>query len=325
MESKKDDNYNQLAFFFEILRLLSEKPRKRKNLVLLLSDFLHRHSRSSKDISQKISRAINKLRQCGFEIRCAPNRPYELVASSFPVILTDSQRQSLSMAAYILTDMGFSAQASDLLRIGKLGQATQTGPSKVNFSPPVAYGEERLDEIIEILQQRFRQRRRYTIRYRSSSGKEQNWDLDRSELRFHNGILYLFAFAPDFSPHNQMARPNVEQNRLFRCDRILTVRAASEIPWGMPHFPSLKICYRMSGPLGVYQPRRINEWEISRDPDKQWVEIETQEDCLFWFRQRILQYGENVRVLHPPWLVRYFANTLQRAYKNYCEAIISTY
>jgi hypothetical protein len=89
---------------------------------------------------------IAKLRACGFEIRSAPNRPYELVESSFPVILSTEQRQALALAAYFLSDMGFSAQASQIIRIGKLTEADLPTDVKVNFSPPVDYSEDKLEE-----------------------------------------------------------------------------------------------------------------------------------------------------------------------------------
>ncbi len=311
--SKNDNNSNQLAFGFEILRLLAEKPYRRDDLAALLSAFLEQKEKSSEDILQKLTRTIAKLRACGFDIRSAPNRPYELVESSFPVILSTEQRQALALAAYFLSDMGFSAQASQISRIGKLTEVDLPTDVKVNFSPPVDYSEDKLEETVRKLQERFRQQCRYTIRYRSSQGNEQNWDCDRSELRLHNGVLYLFAFIPDFSPRYIEQRPNVEQNLAFRVDRILSVRAASTTPWSLFHFPTLEIRYRMSGALGTYQPRRANEQELLRDTDANWVEIATQEDYLFWFRQRMLQYGAGVQILEPEWLAQQLAQELQRA------------
>lgn len=313
MPSKNYDKYNQVAFALEILRLLAEKPYKREELATRLSDFLEQHEKSADDILQKLTRTIRRLRDCGFEIRSAPNRPYELVESSFPVILTREQRQALALAAYFLSDMGFSTQASQITRIGKLTEADLPADVKVNFSPPVDYSEDRLEETVRTLQQRFRQQCRYTIRYRSSRGNEQNWDCDRSELRLHNGVLYLFAFIPDFSPRLIEKRPNVEQNFAFRVDRILSVRAASATPWSVFHFPTLEICYRMGGALGTYQPRRANERELRRDGDKNWVEIITQEDYLFWFRQRVLQYGASVQILEPEWLAQQITQELEQA------------
>jgi predicted DNA-binding transcriptional regulator YafY len=311
--SKNDSNSNQLGFALEILRLLAVKPYRREDLAALLSDFLEKNEKPAEDILQKLTRTIAKLRACGFEIRSAPNRPYELVESSFPVILSTEQRQALALAAYFLSDMGFSAQASQIIRIGKLTEIDLPNDVKVNFSPPVDYSEDKLEETVRKLQERFRQQRRYTIRYRSSRGNEQNWDCDRSELRLHNGVLYLFAFIPDFSPRFIEKRPNVEQNLAFRVDRILSVRAASTTPWSLFHFPTLEIRYRMSGALGTYQPRRANEREVLRDADVNVVEIATQEDYLFWFRQRMLQYGSSVQVLEPEWLAQQIAQELQRA------------
>ncbi len=320
--SKNDNNYNQLAFALEILKLLAEKPCKREELATLLSDFLEQHEKSAEDILQKLTRTIRRLRDCGFEIRSAPNRPYELVESSFPVILTREQRQALALAAYFLSDMGFSAQASQITRIGKLTEADLPTDVKVNFSPPVDYSEDRVEETVRTLQQRFRQQCRYTIRYRSNRGNEQNWDCDRSELRLHNGVLYLFAFIPDFSPRLIEKRPNVEQNFAFRVDRILAVRAASTTPWSLFHFPTLEVHYRMSGALGSYQPRRANEQELLRDGNGNWVEIAAQEDYLFWFRQRMLQYGSNVQILEPEWLAQQIAQELERARAVYAENIL---
>lgn len=159
------------------------------------------------------------------------------------------------------------------------------------------------------LQKRFRCRRRYTIRYHSSQGNENNWDLDRSELRLHNGVLYLFANAPDFFARHHP----VEKNQIFRVDRIVSIGPASEIPWGILEFPRIAACYRMSGPLATYQPRRNHERVLDRAEDKSWVKIEAQEDYLFWFRQRILQYGSNVLLLSPFWLVAQIAKELNQA------------
>lgn len=315
--SKNDNNYNQFAFALEILRLLSEKPLRRQDLGLLLSDFLEERGKSAEDIHQKISRTVSKLRECGIEIRSAPNRPYELVSSSLPVILSEEQRQALALAAHFLTDMGFSAQAGHLSQIGKLEQFNLPAGVNVNFSPPIDYSEARVEDIVQTLQERFRQRRRYTIRYCSSRGNQQNRDLDRSELRLHNGVLYLFAYVPDFAPRYVLERPSVEQNQAFRVDRILSIRAASDIPWGILRFPTLEVHYRMSGPLGTYQPRRVNERERLRDREANVVEIVAQEDSLFWFRQRILQYGENVQILKPIWLATQIAAELKRAHQNY--------
>ncbi|MEM9119525.1 MAG: WYL domain-containing protein [Cyanobacteria bacterium P01_F01_bin.56] len=317
MPSDEQRGYSQEAFALDILRLLAEKPRKREELSLLMSDFLDQHGKSTADILQKLTRTIRKLRDCGFEIHSAPNRPYELIESNFPVILSPEQREALALAAYFLSDMGFSAQASQIIRIGKLSEADLPTGVKVNFSPPVDYSEDKLEETVQKLQARFCQRRRYTIRYRSSRGNEQNWDCGRSELRLHNGVLYLLAFIPDFSPRFIEKRPNIEQNLAFRVDRILSVRAASEIPWSLFNFPTLEIHYRMSGPLGTYQPRRERERELNRDPDGAFVEIATKEDYLFWFRQRILQYGSNVQVLQPSWLAQQIAQELQKGYTRY--------
>jgi predicted DNA-binding transcriptional regulator YafY len=308
---------NPLAFSLEILRCLSEKPLTREMLSILMADFLDEHGQSSDDIAQKVSRTIRKLRDCGFKISSAPNRPYELVESAFPVLLSPKQRESLALAAYILSDMGFSAQASDLLSIGKLSKPVEPSQVKVAFSPPVDYSEAKLEETVKQLQERFRQGCRYLVRYRSSSGNESRQDCDRSELRFHNGLLYLFAHVPDFSPRHSDKRPSIEQNQIFRVDRILKVYPASTTPWSRLYFPTEKVRYRMSGPLANYQPRRANEVELYRDSDGQFVDIETIEDHWFWFRQRILQYGKNVRILEPQWMAEQIQAELKQVLKTY--------
>lgn len=83
MSSKNDANSNQFGFALEVLKLLAEKPLRKTELENLLRD----KDISCEDLRQKITRVIGKLRDCGFEIRSAPNRPYELIESVFPVIL----------------------------------------------------------------------------------------------------------------------------------------------------------------------------------------------------------------------------------------------
>lgn len=222
------------------------------------------------------------------------------------------------MAAYFLDGMGFSAQASQIIRIGKLTQADQPNNVKVDFSPPVDYCENQLDSVIRQLQERFKQQCRYTIRYQNSQGGEGTWDLDRSELRLHDGTLYLFAFVPDDPFPDIKKRSNTEQNRIFRVDRILSVGAASHISWVFT-FPTVKIRYRLSGPLATYKPRRSHEQVLHRDPQGKFVDILTEEDYLFWFRQRILRYGANARILEPDWLASELEKEFKQAYLNYCQ------
>lgn len=312
-----DVTYNQIALALEILKLLAEKPRTREELGKFLSDFLEQHGKSSEDILQKVTRMIRKLKDCGFEIRSAPHHPYELLESTFPVLLSTEQRQALAMAAYFLADMGFSAQASQIIRIGKLSPSDQPPHVKVDFSPPVDYCDNQLHIIVCQLQERFRQQCRYTIRYKNPQGHEQTWDIDRSELRLHNGVLYLFALVADFPCRYIETRPNIEQNVTFRVDRIISVGVASHTPWGFFSFPTLKIHYRMSGPLSTYQPRRGHECVQNRDNQNKFVDIMTQEDCLFWFRQRILQYGSNAQVLKPEWLAQSIGTEFRRGHMNY--------
>jgi predicted DNA-binding transcriptional regulator YafY len=316
MSQSLDRSYNQIAFALEILKLLAEQPRKREDLANLLSEFLEQHGKPSGDVLQKLTRTIRQLRDCGFEIKSAPHHPYELLESNFPVILSIEQRQALARAAYFLDSMGFSAQASQIVRLGKLTPADQPDDVKVDFSPPVDYSDNKLEGIIHQLQERFRQQCRYTIRYQNSYKNEGTWDLDRSELRLHDGSLYLFAFVPDAPFPYTQKRCNVEQNYLFRVDRILSVGAASNISWVFT-FPTLKIRYRLSGPLANYKPRRSQEQVLHRDTDAKFVDILTEEDYLFWFRQRILRYGANARVLEPDWLASELEQEFKQAYLNY--------
>ncbi|MDF5712296.1 MAG: WYL domain-containing protein [Rhizonema sp. NSF051] len=323
MSSKLDTNYNQIVFALEILKQLAEKPRTRDELTDLLSPFVEARGKSSDemDIKQKLTRTIRKLRDCGIEIKSAPHHPYELVESNFPVILSTEQREALALAAYFFAGMGFSAQASQILRIGNINESDIPAFVKVNFSPPADYSEDKLDIIVRRLQERFQQQRRYTITYESRKGEQRIWDLDRSELRFHNGVLYLFAFVPDWRSWRFQTWPNIDQNHLFRVDRIANVGPASDVHWFSCEFPSLEIHYRMSGSLADYQPRRKGEHVIHRDSEGKFVEIATQEDYWFWFRQRILQYGANVRILTPEFLATDIKKELQKAYEKYSDAL----
>ena len=314
MSSTNDVNYNHFGFGLEILKLLAEKPRRRAELENLLRD----RGIPGEDLSQKISRAIRKLKDCGFEIRSAPNRPYELAESVFPVILAEEQRQALAMAAHFLADMGFSTQASQIYRIGGISKSLQSSSVTVDLYPPVDYSEEGMDNTVRQLQQRLHQKRRFVIWYRNSKGEERGWDLDKSELRLHNGVLYLFALVPDAHTYHIHTRPNVEQNFTFRVDRIMRVGATSHTPWTYSQFPTLDILYRLTGALATYKSRRPYESEQSQESDADFVDILTQEDCLFWFRQRMLQYGASAKVLNPPWLAEQISDVLKKAYANYC-------
>lgn len=314
MSSKSDVNSNQLGFALEVLKLLAEKPRKKAELENLLSD----RGFYSGDLSQKITRVLGKLRDCGFEIEGVPNRPYKLTESIFPVILSAEQRQALAMAADLLADLGFSAPASQIYRIGNFSKKPQSHSLSVDFHPPADYSESNLDEILHQLQERFQQKRRFVVWYRNNKGQETTWDLDKSELRLHNGTLYLFALAPDFRSYRIQTRPNVEQNCTLRVDRITRVGAASQTPWTYSRFPTLDVIYRLTGALASYKPRRPHESIISPEGITDYVDILTQEDCIFWFHQRMLQYGANARVLDPLWVAQQVRDVLKKAHGNYC-------
>lgn len=294
--------YNSLTFAIEVLKALAKEPCYRKNLTEQLELFLEQHQQPADDVAQKLTRTIRKLRDCGFEIESAPHRPYVLKKSNFPVILSADQRQALYLATHLLEQMGFSQQASQLQDICPLTEGDRPRHLRADFNPPVDYSDIKTKEIITNLQKRLETACRFTIRYRNSLGKEALWDLDRSELRLHNGSLYLFAYVPDILTQRIQKRPNIEQNVLFRIDRILSVNPSSNIHWLLSSFPTLKVQYRMIGSLSKYKPRRHNETVINRNVEQNYVEIETNEYCLFWFRQRILQYGSNVQILTPQWL-----------------------
>ncbi len=317
MSSKPDNNYNQIAFALEILRLLAEKPRRREELADLLSNSLEEHGKftDNADIKQKLTRAIRKLRDIGIEIKSGTHSPYELVESNFPLLISTEQREALALAAYFLADMGFSAQASQIQRMGNLTQSDIPASVKVDFSPPVDYSDRNLENIVEQLQERFLQQRRYTIRYQSKPGEERIWDIDRSELRLHDGTLYLFAFIPDISSKRFDYWRNIDQNYIFRIDRIISVGAASDTHWQSGDFPTIKIRYRTSGPLANYQPRRKDEKVVYKDPEKKFRDIEATIDYWFWFRQRILKYGANAQIISPQIL----ADEMDKEYKKIFE------
>lgn len=294
-------DYNQIAFGLEILRLLAEKPRRREELAELLSLFMEQHGKSADDadVKQKLTRTIRKLRDCGIEIDSGTHSPYKLVESNFPVLLSHQQKQALAVAAYFLSGMGFSAQASQIQRIGNITESDIADSFKVDFNPPVDYGDRNLETIVSQLQARCQQQCRYTIHYQSKPGQGRIWDIDRSELRLHDGILYLFAFIPDWRSYRFDYWPNIDQNLIFRLDKIVNIGPASTTHWLSCNFPTLKIRYRTSGQLSNYQPRRKDEEIVYRDPDGKYSDIEATIDYWFWFRQRILKYGVNAEILTP--------------------------
>jgi len=310
-------SYNQIGFAILILQLLAEKPRNRDDLSTLLENILQKQGKSEGDIKQKLTRTIRKLRDCGIEIKSAPHHPYELLESNFPVILSTEQRQALAIAAYFLADMGFSKEASQIKRIGNITLEDIPGFIKVDFSPPVDYSEDKLEIIVRELQDRFLKQRRYTIRYQSKSGGGRIWDVDRSELRLHNGTLYLFAFIPDWNSSRFDYWHNIEQNMMFRLDRIANVGAASDSHWISSDFPTLKVKYRMSGQLWNYQPRRKDEVIKCKNSEEKYCDIEATIDYWFWFRQRILKYGKNARILTP----EKFAEEIEKEYQEIYEGL----
>ena len=218
------------------------------------------------------------------------------------------------MAAHFFADMGFSNQAGQILRLAKLNAGDRPSNIQVDFSPPVDYGKTELDRIVQQLEQCLIKQCRYSIVYASKPDRTNRWDLDRSELRLHNGVLYLFAYVLNFKYN---PRNSVEHNVIFRIDKIKSVGGSSHINWLYTEFPTLPIRYRMTGPLASYQPRRPNEQVLERNIEQKYVDIETKEDYLFWFEQRILQYGENVHILEPDWLAEKLYQRLKKAWEAY--------
>jgi predicted DNA-binding transcriptional regulator YafY len=58
---------------------------------------------------------------------------------------------------------------------------------------------------------------------------------------------------------------------------------------------------------------------LHRDTESKFVDILAEEDCPFWFRQRILRYGANARVIEPDWLASELENEFKQAYLNYYQ------
>jgi len=287
----------------------------RSELADSLAPFLEQHSKLDGDVAQRIARTIRILRDCGFEIESAPNRPYKLVESTFPVLLSGEQRQALAKAVHLLSQMNFSTEAGYLSRMTNIDRELES-QVQADFHPPVDYGDPKLAETVAKLEERIEQQCRYTIRYRSSAGLEWQWDCDISELRFHEGTLYLFAHVPAFRAKHILDKPSPEQNQLFRIDRILSVGASAPTAWTRLRFPTVTIRYRLTGALKNYQPRR-GETVIQRDRDAGFVEMESEVDYLFWLKQRILKYGRSVCVSSPDWFAASIENELQQTLSYY--------
>lgn len=311
--------YSHIGFALHILQLLADRDRDRQELLYLVEDFFDRSDRQLDDVRQKFDRTLRELRECGFEIEC---RPYRLVESNFPVILSASQRQALYRGADFLTDLGFTSEAKLLTRLIQQSESQTPVEIRGDFAPPADYSESRLSSLLLELQQRCAQQYRFTIDYIDSQKKRYRFDLDRCELRLHDGAVYLFAFVPDFQPKHPVTGGGlVRNNCLFRVDRIQEIGSVSSSSWVMSSFPAANIRYRLTGPLALYEPRRPHEKVLQRNKKKKYVDIETVEDYPFWFRQRIMRYGGNARVLEPDWMVEEVATELRRAASLYDRAI----
>lgn len=53
------------------------------------------------------------------------------------------------------------------------------------------------------------------------------------------------------------------------------------------------------------------------DSEAKFVDIAIKEDCLFWLRQIILQYGANACILKLLWLAEQIRDEYQKAYMKY--------
>lgn len=317
----KDQTYHQIALALEILKELAQQPLTRNQLVDVVSAFQEKQGKVPGDTQQQVTRLIRKLRESGIDIKSAPHHPYKLVHSTFPVILSPEQRASLALAVKFLDGLGFPVEANHLLSIGHLYHQESVSGLKADFSPPVDYSDQTISEKISLLRERCEEGCRFCIDYESRQGNREMWDLDKSELRYHQGSLYLFSFVPTlpYTFHSQAPFPRqpVDHNILFRVDRILNIPSISQTRWFMPEFPTLEITYQLTGKLSDYQSRRSQEIELERNQTEKFVKILTREDCIFWFMQRILQYGESAQVLEPVWLAKRMRKRLQAAYQNY--------
>ncbi|WP_420717438.1 WYL domain-containing protein [Leptolyngbya sp. NK1-12] len=74
--------------------------------------------------------------------------------------------------------------------------------------------------------------------------------------------------------------------------------------------------YRLFGALKQYEPRRSHEQVVQHEADH-YIEVVTEEDSCFWFRQRMLQYGASAKVIEPEWLAEQLRETLEKACTNY--------
>ena len=162
MSSKNTSPWNQIGFALEILRLLTQKSQKKSELMLLLGE----RGFADGDLGQKITRTITKLRSCGFEIKSAPNQPYKLVTSDFPVIITEEQRQALAMACVLLASLGFSAEPGHIYRIANWENRI-SHKLTTDFHPPTNYSEDKIQEVVQDLQNRIGKKRRFVVWYRS--------------------------------------------------------------------------------------------------------------------------------------------------------------
>lgn len=308
---------NQIALAIEIIRLLGEKERSRTELADLLTIFLETRNEPLGDIQQKVDRTIRKLRNCGFEISCAPSHPYRLKTSHFPIILSSEQKKALSLSASLLDNLQFSTEAADIRSIkDSLEEYQERDEIATDFNPPINYSDRQITEILQQLKHNIKQQCRFTINYKNTKEKQNLWDLDRSELRLHDGTIYLFSYVPNPPFIDKNKKYTVENNYLFRIDRILNVNVCSSTQWFYP-FPTIDIEYRLSGPLSNYKPRR--KQERIKEKNEEGVIIETTEDYLFWFRQRILKYGANVEVLTPEWFRNDIKEELKKAYDKYID------
>uniref|UniRef100_A0A0C1NC72 WCX domain-containing protein n=1 Tax=Tolypothrix bouteillei VB521301 TaxID=1479485 RepID=A0A0C1NC72_9CYAN len=75
--------------------------------------------------------------------------------------------------------------------------------------------------------------------------------------------------------------------------------------------------YRTSGQLANYKPRRKDEVIVCSDPEGKFRDIEATIDYWFWFRQRLLKYGESVQIISPQKL----ADEIKKEYQKIWEKL----
>ena len=227
---------------------------------------------------------------------------------------------AIARASGLLQQMGFPGEAAELDPLLYPEDRDRAAAFEADFSPPADYSGDRLRARLQELRDRLAQQCRFTIRYRNSRGDEATYDLDRAELRLHDGTLYLFALVPDLPPEmlpKTRKAETFDRNVLFRIERIHDVGPASDLPWTFSDFGRLRVRYQLKGPLATYEPRRPRERVVERDLERKVAIVESEEDFVFWFVQRLMRYREHAIALEPEWLVEEISENVRKMRENY--------